>query len=50
MVFQVGEGYAAPRPSQQRLVAVVPIQVEWLGQLGLIQHDEVWPLLLDQPP
>ena len=47
VVLQVGEGDAAPRPLQQRLVAVVAVQVQWRGQLGLVEHDKVWLLLLD---
>ena len=30
-------------------MAVVAVQVQWRGQLGLIQHDKIWLLLIDQP-
>jgi hypothetical protein len=30
-------------------VAEVAVQVQWRGQLGLIQHDKVRLLLIDQP-
>ena len=49
MVIQVSEGDATPRPLQQCLVAVLAVQVQWGGQLGLVEHDKVWLLFLDQP-
>ena len=49
MVLQVGEGDAAPRPLQQCLVAVVAVLVQWRGQLGLVEQDKIWLLLVDQP-
>ena len=38
-----------PRPLQQCLVALVAVQVKWRGQLGLVKHDKIWLLFLDQP-
>ena len=46
VVLQVGEGDAAPRPLQQRLVAVVAVQVQRRGQLCLVEHDQIWFLFL----
>ena len=47
MVLQVCEGDAAPRPLQQRLEAMVAVQVQWRGQLDLVKHDKIWLLFLD---
>ena len=30
-------------------MAVVAVQVQWRGQLGLVDHDKIWLLLIDQP-
>ena len=49
MVLQVCEGDAAPRPLQQCLMAMVAVQVQWRGQLGLVEHDKIWLQFLDQP-
>ena len=49
MILQVGEGDAGPRPLQQCLVVVVAVQGRWRGQLGLVEHDKIWLLFLDQP-
>ena len=49
VILQVSEGDAAPRPLQQCLVDVVAVQVQWGGQLGLVEHEKIWLLFLDQP-
>ena len=30
-------------------MAVVAVQVQCRGQLGLVEHDKIWLLFLDQP-
>ena len=49
MTSRVAEGGAAPRALQHGLVAVVPAHEHGGGQLGLIEHHDVGPLLGDEP-
>ena len=47
--LEVSEGDAPSSTLEQCLVAIVPIQVQLGGELGLIEHDDIRSLLSDEP-
>jgi hypothetical protein len=49
VALQVAECDAPPGTLQEGLVACEPVQVQWGGQLGLVEHDHVGFLFSDQP-